>query len=296
MIKRESLFSSDEITQSDRCLHTPSNFAKQNLLYVQEVGNLRSLQPHRCVRENLDSFLFLIVLKGKGSLDISGKHYDVKNGDCALIDCMEHFEHISDQNDAWELAWVHFNGQAARAYYDLFMRYHKDINVFSVEDLEKWEKVLKDLLTKQKERNLQAELDCGEILIHLMNMVVEEIVDWDTATKEAERTTANALREYANSQYADAGVLHEIEDTFGGPVSELSDQFRRHYGISLEEYISNRRFNAAKELLRFSIKPIEDVAQESGIGDMIAMQELFRDNEGMTAEEYRAKWAAWIRN
>lgn len=296
MIKKEDLFSNGEITQSDRCLHTPSGFAKQNLLYVQEVGNLRSLQPHRCVRENLDSFLFLIVLKGKGDLDVNGKHYNVQSGDCALIDCMEHFEHISDKNDSWELAWVHFNGRAARPYYDLFMRYHKDSNVFSVGEPKKWEKVLKDLLTKQKERNLQAELDCGEILIHLMNMVIEEIVDWDTAAKEAERTTANALREYVNIQYADTGVLHEIEDTFDEPVRGLSEQFRRHYGISLEEYISNRRFNAAKELLRFSIKPIEDVVQESGIGDMIAMQEMFRENEGMSAEEYRAKWAAWIRN
>ena len=56
MIKRESLFSTGGMSQSDRCLHTPGSFAKENLLYVQEVGNLRSLKPHKCVRENLDSF------------------------------------------------------------------------------------------------------------------------------------------------------------------------------------------------------------------------------------------------
>ena len=63
----------------------------------------------------------------------------------------------------------------------------------------------------------------------------------------------------------------------------------------MEEYISSRRFNAAKELLRFSIKPVEKVAKEAGIGDMIVMQQMFRENEGMTAEEYRAKWAQWVR-
>ena len=129
-----------------------------------------------------------------------------------------------------------------------------------------------------------------------MNMVIEEIIDWNVATKEAEIANVNAVREYANSQYADSNVLSEVERTFDGTINEISEQFRRHYGISLEEYISNRRFNAAKELLRFSIKPIENVAQESGIGDIIAMQEMFREYEGMSAEEYRAKWAAWIRN
>ena len=55
MIKKNSLFSTEGMTKSDRCLHTPGVFAKQNLLYIQEVGRLESLQPHRCIREKLDS-------------------------------------------------------------------------------------------------------------------------------------------------------------------------------------------------------------------------------------------------
>ena len=284
------------MSQSDRCLHTPGSFAKENLLYVQEVGNLRSLKPHKCVRENLDSFLFLIVLDGKGSLDVKGKHYQVQKGSCALIDCMEHFEHISDEQDAWRLAWVHFNGRSARGYYELFMRYNKDENVFEVKDTQKWDDLLKELLNKQKERNLQSELYCAELIQHLLNMMIENVADLDTVASEEEKAIANEIREQVNVQYADAKVLEELEKCFSESITELSTKFRRYFGISLEEYISNRRFNAAKELLRFSIKPVEEVVAESGIGDLIAMQKMFQDNEGMSAEEYRAKWAAWIRN
>lgn len=296
MIKKESLFAAGGTSQSDRCLHTPGSFAKENLLYVQEVGKLRSIQPHRCVRENLDSFLFLIVLEGKGSLDVKGKHYPVQKGDCALIDCMEHFEHISDEQEAWKLGWVHFNGRSARGYYDLFLKYNKDANVFTVPDAGKWEELIEKLLARQKERNLQAELECGELLQHLLNRVIESVADLDAAASEEEKATANAIREQVNASYADAGVLKELEQSFGMPAGDLNSRFRRYFGITLEEYISNRRFNAAKELLRFSIKPIGEVAAESGIGDLISMQQMFRDNEGMSAEEYRAKWAAWIRS
>ena len=296
MIKRESLFSTGGMSQSDRCLHTPGSFAKENLLYVQEVGNLRSLRPHKCVRENLDSFLFLLVLDGKGSLDVKGKHYEVQKGSCALIDCMEHFEHISDEQDAWNLAWVHFNGRSARGYYELFMRYNKDENVFEVKDTQKWDDLLKELLNKQKERNLQSELYCAELIQHLLNMMIENVADLDTVASEEEKAIANEIREQVNMQYADAKVLEELESSFGENIEGLSSKFRRYFGISLEEYISNRRFNAAKELLRFSIKPVDEVVTESGIGDLIAMQKMFQDNEGMSAEEYRAKWAAWIRN
>lgn len=295
MIQEKGLFSNEGTTESERCLHTPGSFAKQNLLYVQEVGRLKSLQPHRCVREKLDSYLFLIVLEGKGSLDIMGKHYEMKKGSCALIDCMEHYEHISDEHKAWTLAWVHFNGHGAKGYYELFKRYNKNGNVFSGANTEQWDLVIGEILLRQKDRNLRSELMCGELLVNLLNRIIDSVSSLDMVESEQEKQIANELREKLNNQYADAEILKKLEKTFGQSTKELGEIFRRQYGISMEEYISNRRFNAAKELLRFSIKPIEEVAAESGIGDMIAMQQMFRENEGMTVEEYRAKWAQWIR-
>lgn len=295
MIKRDSLFSEENVTRSVRSLHTPGAFAKQNLLYVQEVGRLQSLTPHRCVRENLDSFLFLVVLEGKGSLDIEGKHYEVAQGDCALIDCMKHYEHMSDERDAWKLAWVHFNGHAAGGYYELFMKYNESGNVFTTGETAFWDALVGELLSSQKERNLQAELQCGELLVKLLNCIINSVANASVIESEQEKQVAGELRELLNEKYAEADILQTVEKTFGEDAAALGAKFAKQFGISIEEYISNRRLNAAKELLRFSIKPVEEVAGESGIGDRIVMQQMFRENEGMTAEEYRAKWAAWIR-
>ena len=295
MIKEKHLFAVEDMTQSDRCLHTPSAFAKQNLLYVQEVGFLRSLKPHNCVRENLDSFLFLVVLEGKGDLTIKGKCYEISAGDCALIDCMEHYEHISDADDAWRLGWVHFNGLAARGYYDLFMKNNSESNVFSVRNLDWWNDMLGKILEVQKDRKPQAELYCGELLLQLVNQIISCVFNAAVVENEQEKQTASWLRELMNEQYAEPDILQRIEAESGEDIYSLRENFAKQYGISIEEYISNRRFNAAKELLRFSIKPVKEVALESGIGDMIALQQMFRENEGMTAEEYRAKWAQWIR-
>lgn len=294
MIKRDGLFSKENVTQSDRSLHTPGAFAKQNLLYVQEVGRLQSLTPHRCIRENLDSFLFLIVLEGKGILDVEGKHYEVKQGDCALIDCMKHYEHMSDEQDAWKLAWVHFNGHSVRAYYELFGKYNGS-DIFSVNDINVWNEMIGELLEKQKDKSLIAELSCGELLLHLLNSVID-CVAGDVVTEGVnQREFVNEIREYLNEKYADETVLETLEKDFGQTVGALNAGFTKYYGISIEEYVGNRRLNAAKELLRFTIKSIEEVAIESGIGSRIVMQQLFKEKEGLSAEEYRAKWAQWIR-
>lgn len=295
MIKRESLFEHGDTTRSERSLHTPGSFAKQNLLYVQEVGRLESLKPHRCIRENVDSFLFMVVLEGKGSLDIEGKHYDMNKGSCALVNCREHYEHISDEADAWKLAWVHFNGNAAKAYYELFLKGNCGENVFQTEDIALWNLLIGELLEYQKDKSQQAELRCGEGLLHLLNQIIENTAETRILDCLEDKEAVRGIREFLNEQYADAEVKHKAAAEFGLEYDMLSRKFETYFGISIEEYISNRRLNAAKELLRFSIKPVEEVAVESGIGDVQLMQQMFRDSEEMTAEEYRAKWAAWIR-
>lgn len=295
MIKKDGLFSTEGMTQSDRCIHTPSAFAKLNLLYVQEVGRLQSLKPHRCIREKLDSYLFMVVLEGSGSLDVGGKHYDMRTGSCALVDCMEHYEHISDEQDAWKLAWVHFNGHAARGYYELFIKSNGDRSVFCVNEVAPWDALIGELLTWQKERNLKAELYCGELLIQLLNRVLDSVLTAPVLESEQEKQIANEIREILNRRYAEKSLLQTIRETFGQEPKQLDEFFAKQYGIGIEEYIDNRRFNAAKEMLRFSIKPVEEIAKESGIGDLQAMQKMFYEKENMTAEEYRARWAAWIR-
>ena len=43
---------------SDRILVTPSSYTKSQYLYIQEIGTLKSLEPHISQRKNLDSYLF----------------------------------------------------------------------------------------------------------------------------------------------------------------------------------------------------------------------------------------------
>lgn len=294
-MRNDGLFQTNDVTKSDRYLHTPSSFARQNLLYVQEVGRLTSLNQHRCVREGLDSLLLMIVLKGKGVLTIKDKSYELQAGNIALVDCREHYEHISDAEDAWTLCWVHFNGVSARNYYELFLKYSKGANVFSVEDTTGWEKVIDSLMEKQQDKSIIAEMQCGELLLRLLSDTIGHVADASMLRDEENRKLVQDVREYLHENYADAEVVQKVSGIYSLPYEEMNRLFRVYFSMTMEEYVSNRRFLVAKELLRFSIKSVAEVAQESGIRDVIAMQQMFYDKENMTADEYRSKWAQWIR-
>ena len=40
---------------------------------------------------------------------------------------------------------------------------------------------------------------------------------------------------------------------------------------------------------------MKEIVEESGIGNSDLFRRLFLDGEGMSAEEYRNKWAQWVK-
>lgn len=290
-----TLFTTTGITDSKRILHTPGEFAKRNLLYVQEVGKLKSLQPHKSQREKLDSFLFLGVLSGAGTITIGNVEFKVKKGYCALINCMDYYAHESSKKMPWELMWVHFNGNTAKEYFDLFMEKNQQKNIFAPEGLVELEGYINRLMEYQKEKDLESELLSGNILGQLINASLFAVIHHEKENQQKYKKICNEIRECVNEKYQEPELLHIFASRYGIDEEELDICFQKTYGITLRDYIVNRRFTAAKELLRFTVKPIKEIIEESGIGNDDLFRKLFQDGEKMTAEEYRMKWSQWVK-
>ncbi|MCI9198960.1 MAG: helix-turn-helix domain-containing protein [Lachnospiraceae bacterium] len=290
-----SLFSTTGITDSDRILHTPGEFARKNLLYVQEVGKLKSLQPHKSQRESLNSFLFLGVINGEGTIFTGEKSYKVKEGDCAFINCTNYYAHESSEDKPWELIWVHFSGHGAEEYFRLFMEQNEQKNVFKPDSIKEMQQYINELMNRQKEKDLEAELQSGELLLQLMNRCIISVIHQKDSGPDRFKTICKEIRESVNGKYRQTDLFAILAEKYEMGEEELDACFQKTYGITLRDYILNRRFTAAKELLRFTIKPVKEIVEESGIKNDDLFRRLFLDGEGMTAEEYRMKWAQWVK-
>lgn len=280
----EKMFASEGVTKSDRMLHTPGSFAKKNLLYVQEVGTLQSLVPHVCKRDNLDSYLIFEVLDGEGTVTTEGQTIELHTGECVWIDCHNAFEHISSEEHPWKLAWVHFNGVSAREFYELF-RERNDVLVFTPLDTREVSQLILTVL--EKLRVNASELEVHSLLTQLVVCCAEQ---------KNEKERMEEVREYINLHFKDSELQAALSEYFHMSAEEVNDSFTKSYGIGVRDYILNRRFNAAKELLRFTIQPIAEVIEESGIGNEDLFYQLFKENESMSPEDYRKKWAQWIKD
>lgn len=291
-MENKIVFASEGITDSDRALHTPGSFAKEHLAYVQEVGSLKSITPHWCERDNLESYLLMYVKSGKGILRADGgTEYQIGEGDLAWIDCRQAYGHCSSEDQPWELMWVHFDGGEVAAYYEFFKKAnHVPVLHFLKTDV--LAECLQQLKLVQQQKDVYGEFRSAHLLNQIMTLVVLEM-------KKKEQMVSQELfegiRAFIAENYTHDNLMQEIQDKFASCEFDIQQEFARRYGLELWDYILNRKFTVAKELLRFSIKPVAEIVEESGIRNTDLFYQLFKENERMSPEEYRKKWAQWIK-
>lgn len=283
-------FSSQGICESRRQLHTPSPFARASLLYVQEVGTLKSIRSHLCQREHLDSFLFILVLSGKGRIRCRGTSCQLSGGDCALIDCSRPYSHQSSEEEPWELMWIHFNGCTARSYYTFFIK-NITSGVFHTDDITVFSGPILQLLDTAAHKDKTAELVCSKLITDVLTLCFTIPLKQELASQNASLGKMQAVKEYIDGHFAERLSLDALSEQFFLSKFHLAREFKRIYGTTVGSYILSQRITYAKELLRFSDKSIEAVAAACGVTDTSYFNKVFKKSEGISPSQYRKRWA-----
>lgn len=278
-----------ELTHSQRILSTPSVFAKSTLFYIQEIGNLTSLQSHTSQRKSLDSFLFVIVLSGSGTFTCDGLTYRAGVGDNLFIDCMRPYSHRSSDVDPWVLMWVHFNGPLLHQYYAYFARQTNSI-LFHSSHASEYRSILDQLMILAPQKKNDAELMVSHLLNRLLTLALTEKSSPSEDRISADSEKMELIRTYLDVNYQTKLSLDRIAGEFFISKYHMAREFKKAYGITVVNYIITKRITHAKGLLRFTDMHIEEIGQTCGIDDNSYFNKIFRKIEGITASEYRKKW------
>ena len=275
-------------SSSNRILSTPSSYAREHYFYVQEIGTLQSLEPHISKRQNLNSFLFLVVLDGEGTLNYSGTRHRISAGDCALINCARPYSHESSATHPWSLKWVHFNGLEASYYYDYFIS-RENSYLFRPRSILPFTDVLDQLYLCQQNKNPLVELTSNKYLTDIITLCFTE----NESLKLGEYTIPDKLKqihEYISENYFRKISLEDLADRFFISKFHLSREYKKIYGITLGNALTNLRLSHAKSMLRFSDDSVDTIALSCGFQDTGYFIKVFKKAENMTPLQYRKKW------
>lgn len=272
---------------SERILVTPSSYSRNHYLYVQEIGSLKSLEPHISRREKLESYLFFIVTEGCGAVTLRNSTQKLKAGDCVWIDCLEPYSHESSVSQPWSLMWVHFNGWQAPDFYRLYTE-REAPPIYTPPSPTPYIKSLQALYSLQQQKDALTDLLSHRYLTDLIAQIFS-----DTFRHTADSPVPQKfmdIRSYIEAHYAERLTLDGLSSMFYLSKYHLLREYRRLFGITVANDITARRLSHAKSLLRFSADSVEAIALQSGFQTSSYFIKVFKHYENMTPLEYRRKW------
>lgn len=278
-----------DLVHTKRILYTPSDFAKTNLMHLQEVGYLKATKPHTSRRSGLSSYLFFIVEDGCGSLTYDGKEQPLHKGDCVFIDCSQPYAHTTGEQ-LWTLRWVHFYGPNMSAIYDKYLERGGSAR-FTPADSQPYLSLVESLYSIADADIHLKDMKIYEKITGLLTLLMED--SWHPAntvqTKERKRSLQD-VKEYLDAHYRKKITLDDLAKDFFIDKFYLAKLFKEQFGVSIVQYLTQIRITNAKRLLRFTDLSVEKIGLECGIEDSNYFARAFRKVEGCSPTEYRKKW------
>lgn len=284
----EELLFSGAGVESRRRLYTPTAFARDNLLYLQETGTLTAGEPHTSRRRYLDSYLFMVVVSGSGRVTYRRESSVLVAGDCFFIDCREPYSHTSSA-DRWTLQWVHFDGANMPGIYEKYTE-RCGRPWFHAVQPQTFTRRLDELFRQAGSGEYVRDMHLCEALTGLL----ADILAQSGRSGEHHRGTppglAAQVRAYLDDHFTERVELEMLAARFFVNKYYLTRLFRREYGCSMTAYVLQRRITRAKQLLRFTDRSVESIGAETGFREPYYFSRMFRQLEGISPSEYRRQW------
>ncbi|MCR5188779.1 MAG: AraC family transcriptional regulator [Treponema sp.] len=281
-----------DLVQSRRIIYQPSPFATQNLLYLQETGSLTAIKPHISSRQNLSSFLFFYVTQGQGSLTYKNQSYLMKEGDCAFIDCRNPYSQSSSAENLWSLKWVHFNGSTMSQIYSKYLERGGEPSFSVKNDQESlFISILDSIIATSSSSSYTRDMKINEELSKLLTLLMD--YSWNPEKSRASNTKSlniAAVKNYIDLNFQEKLSLEAVACHFNVNKSYLLRVFKEDTGLTVNNYILQKRILKAKNELRFTNKTLDTIAEECGLEGANYFIRIFKKIEGITPGEYRKSW------
>lgn len=84
--------------------------------------------------------------------------------------------------------------------------------------------------------------------------------------------------------------LPYFEEKYHRSRYHIAKQFKKYMGTTVNEYLISTRISYAKELLKYSDFPVNDITFEAGFHNVTHFINLFKARENATPYAYRKAW------
>lgn len=269
-----------ELTGCDFCKFV--NYEDSDDFYLYELGT-NKCEPLYSYEHQVHSRIVLhLILNGKGTLCIEGRHYDVGPHQIFLIPENIRTSYQADKDDPWEYIWFHIGGpkipfilkeiglNAQNPVYTPLACY-KEIEALACDILE----------------NYTRQYYCIGTLYKLFDYLIENSANKAPANIDNSLLYVKNVISYIQLKYSEPIKIENVAFALGLNRSYLTRLFKEATGYSLQDYLLTYRMKIALKLLCQNTMSVSEIAQSVGYGDTFTFSKAFKRHFGQSPSAFK---------
>ena len=226
------------------------------------------------------------VLSGKGLYRTRGKEFHLQAGDAFLICPSDVIYYEADREDPWSYTWIGMQGIRVGGY--LGRTSLLDKLVFQYGD-DPALRACHERLFKAAQHTRSRDLLMNSILYEYLFLLADKFPNPDLPEAQTHSTYVEEALSIIEGAYCDPITVQDIADHLSLNRSYLHRKFKAVMGISIQDYLLDRRIRQACILLRTTDLPIQVVAHSVSYQYPLYFSKLFHQKKGVSPSEYRAE-------
>lgn len=242
-------------------------------LFAYDAGYENCEASHKFGPYIRSYYLIHFVIKGEGEYESPRGKYKLKEGEAFLIKPGEVTVYRASDKNPWNYVWIGFGGKLSSRFDELPDTFEYDVSAVSE-------------LKAAIESNAGREELLTGFLFKLCASLLCETEKYDYPNK---------VINYINAHYMENVTISDIADSIGLNRKYLARIFKQKNGLTMQEFLINKRLHEAKKLLKLGYN-VEQSAYMVGYRDSFGFSKAFKKHYGKAPVYYVDKTVKAIRD
>lgn len=258
------------------------------LCLPESVGRFGHWPQHHVHRlaGSLKEFNLHFITEGKGFVEIGGITYSMQKGDAFLYFPQDKNYYYSDEDEPWDIRWVHFYGPMMRSFL-IEHGFHRS-SLWSVKRPDSLAELHQQLMEEVRHYSLlnlpRLSMLTYGVIAHFMNDAVPHTYNKGFNREEKVAALLPLMQKEASRPF----LLEEWAQQANVTPYYFCKLFRKVTHMSPLDFITMCRLQQAKQLLlEDPYRPVKEIAHRVGYPTASYFNKRFMTHEGMTPTEFR---------
>ncbi len=229
-----------------------------------------------------DRYIIHYIEKGTGIFRLRDKEYVVNAGEIFFIPPNVMSYYVADEKDPWVYKWVGFHADNIENFFEE-LGISESNPVMKVN--ESISSIIDSIIEASKEENkIKYTAYTYTFFANLADCIGRKDLHKPLAELHVEKAVGY-IKRYTYKKI----TVQEIADYIKVDRSYLTAIFKKHIGMSPQQYIIDAKIKTACEYLKYTNYNITHISQSVGYEDIYVFSHAFSKVVGMSPKEYRKK-------